>query len=278
MAIQKRLKKVWTGVAWVEVYNPTSSDLIDHKGTDLETVIDGLESDLSTHASNSTLHKTSGDISKLGNLAADANATYASKTELGTHASDTALHTTTGDKSKLSKLANDPDATYATKAELTKSKTYVYADISEMEGDLTNFTSAEVGAQALVKDPSADTDNIPHGFEGVAYYMLQEDVGGLYWDFTYKLGGTEISIEWSEINGKPSSSAAAIDDAVSKVHVHANKTVIDKLSDVSGELMYDSKRIGSLDNHIFLQDDEPGTEIPTPSEVRKGDLWFAPVE
>lgn len=46
-------------------------------------------------------------------------------------------------------------------------------------------------------------------------------------------------ISWSEITGGPSSTPAAIDAAVAAAHTHANAAVLDKLSEVDGNLVYD---------------------------------------
>ena len=50
-------------------------------------------------------------------------------------------------------------------------------------------------------------------------------------------------ITWSEITGKPTSSVAQIDEAVSNSHTHTNKAVIDKVSDAAGQLYYDGNPI-----------------------------------
>ena len=277
MAIEKKRHLVWNGIAWIEIYSPTTDDLIYVEGgtKKLSTKLGEIDSDLTGHATNATLHKTSGDISKLANLDADADATYATKTELGTHTEDTDVHLSSGQASKLENLADDADGTYATKAELAgKTKSYTYDTYADMNSDLTNFTDEEIGVTCVVKDPSGDTDNIPEDFEGVAYYMLQyDDIGEeLYWDFMYKSGGTmDLAVEWSEIEGKPSSSASAIDAAVGKAHEHANGSVLDDLDDDSGVLTYKGAEIGAVYSRIFMQELEP--ENPNTNDV-----WLAPVE
>lgn len=59
---------------------------------------------------------------------------------------------------------------------------------------------------------------------------------------TYKVAEYEsmdVILQWSSIVGGPTSTPTQIDLAVSQSHAHANKTVIDKLSDVGGQLQYD---------------------------------------
>lgn len=48
---------------------------------------------------------------------------------------------------------------------------------------------------------------------------------------------------WASISGKPSSSPAQIDSAVANAHTHSNSTVLNALSDVSGELRYNGNPI-----------------------------------
>lgn len=56
----------------------------------------------------------------------------------------------------------------------------------------------------------------------------------------------DVVVKWADIQGKPTSSAAAIDTAVSQSHTHANKTVLDKLNeDASGNPTYGGNPIST---------------------------------
>jgi len=48
----------------------------------------------------------------------------------------------------------------------------------------------------------------------------------------------DVTVAWSSITGKPSSSVSDIDDAVSKKHAHSNLSVLNGLSDTGGVLQY----------------------------------------
>lgn len=51
----------------------------------------------------------------------------------------------------------------------------------------------------------------------------------------------DLSLSWASIQNKPTSSVADIDDAVTKRHIHANKTQLDKVGEnVSGLFTYNS--------------------------------------
>lgn len=48
----------------------------------------------------------------------------------------------------------------------------------------------------------------------------------------------DVVLSWSAIVGKPASTAAAIDGAVTDRHTHANKTQLDKVGESGGEFTY----------------------------------------
>jgi len=270
---EKRLKKVWKNMQWVEVVHPTTVDLVEvSTNYMLDEKLDDMTADLTTHETDTSLHATSGEKAKLANLATDADATYATKTELSDHTTDTgtAKHVSSTDKAKLANLAADADATYATKEELAgKTKTWVYDDIADRDTDLAGFTTDEIGTMCIVKDPSDDEVN--EGVGPAQYILVDDGNDGVEWQYLFHLGGAEISTEWDEIAGKPSSSATDIDDAVAKKHTHTNKSVLDKFTEVSGDILYDGSQIGVRYNQVFFQDTEP-------LDVINGDVWLAPIE
>lgn len=52
----------------------------------------------------------------------------------------------------------------------------------------------------------------------------------------------DVVVQYEDIVGRPNATAAEIDDAVSKAHVHANKTELDKIGeDANGNLLYSNK-------------------------------------
>lgn len=65
---------------------------------------------------------------------------------------------------------------------------------------------------------------------------------------TYKIAEYEsmdLTIQWTAIQGRPSSTPAQIDDSVGKAHAHSNKAVLDKFTEASGELLYGGETIAS---------------------------------
>ncbi len=91
----------------------------------------------------------------------------------------------------------------------------------------------------LVLDASADaTVNT-----GSALYAFDFDT-----QTTYKIAEYEsmdLIVQWSSIQGRPSSTASQIDDTVGKAHAHNNKVVLDKLTEAGGELNYNGEPIAA---------------------------------
>lgn len=85
----------------------------------------------------------------------------------------------------------------------------------------------------LVTDATADTTVTAGG----ATYVY--DVAKTTWK---KIGETEsmdLILSWNNINGRPTSAVADIDDAVTKRHTHANKALLDKVGeDENGDFTY----------------------------------------
>ena len=61
-----------------------------------------------------------------------------------------------------------------------------------------------------------------------------------------ELESLDVTVDWDDLTGKPSSTAAQIDDAVSKTHSHANKATLDKLGESGGALTFDGNPVGTV--------------------------------
>lgn len=101
------------------------------------------------------------------------------------------------------------------------------------------FAAATANTMALVIDASAD----PTVSAGSALYAYDFGTTTIYKVAEYE--SMDLVIQWSAIQGGPSSSATQIDDAVGKAHSHTNKAVIDKFTEVGGELLYGGEGIAT---------------------------------
>lgn len=91
------------------------------------------------------------------------------------------------------------------------------------------------GLRVHVKDASAD----PTVGEGWAEYLSD----GTSWTKTAESGSIDVVQQWSDIQGKPTSSVANIDDAVSKRHSHSNKSTLDSITSAgSGSIITTTER------------------------------------
>lgn len=119
-----------------------------------------------------------------------------------------------------------------------------------------------------------DIDAVAAGEQSVLYVCKDVTNAGLpnqqvTWVAAAKLGETQMVLEWANITGKPTKSAAEIDDAVAKKHEHANIEVLNKLSeDSENHLQYDGKpivvgvkAIGVLKNVILTAQTDGTTEL-----------------
>ena len=75
--------------------------------------------------------------------------------------------------------------------------------------------------RVMVMDASGD----PTVVNGWAIYAWMS--GEAKWEKIQEKEGIDLIIEWSTIQGKPTSSVVQIDDAVTKRHSHANKGILD---------------------------------------------------
>lgn len=105
----------------------------------------------------------------------------------------------------------------------------IVADIAAR--DLLTAES-EVNLMILVLDASAD----PSVNSGSAMYAYSHTDNQTYKVAEYE--SMDVVVQWTGIQGRPTSSPAQIDNAVSLAHSHANKTVLDKLTDSGGQLLY----------------------------------------
>lgn len=104
----------------------------------------------------------------------------------------------------------------------------IVADITERDG-----LSLASPAFAYVKDATDDVSVDAGG----ATYLWDNDKEE--WIKVSEAESLDIELKWSEIDGRPSSSVANIDDAVTKRHTHANKTQLDKVGeDNNGNFTY----------------------------------------
>ncbi|SMO73928.1 hypothetical protein SAMN06265173_11240 [Thalassovita litoralis] len=105
--------------------------------------------------------------------------------------------------------------------------TAVVADITARDA-----LTAETGVTVLVLDASSDATVAA----GAATYVYD----GSAWVKITEHESMDVTISWTDIASRPSSTPAQIDAAVTASHSHANKTQLDKVGeDGNGDMTYD---------------------------------------
>jgi hypothetical protein len=98
---------------------------------------------------------------------------------------------------------------------------------------LNNPTPMPTAKFVYVVDATADTTVASGG----ATYLWNNNTAT--WVKTSEGESMDAILQWDKIQGRPTSTVAAIDDAVAKVHVHSNKTQLDKVGeDGQGNFTY----------------------------------------
>ena len=106
----------------------------------------------------------------------------------------------------------------------------VVADIAARDA-----LSPATGTYVLVEDASSD-GTVSSG--GATYYW-----NGSAWIKSTETESMDLVLSWANLTGKPTSSVADIDDAVTKKHAHANATELDKIGETGGEFTYDGSPV-----------------------------------
>lgn len=108
----------------------------------------------------------------------------------------------------------------------------VVADIAERDA----LTPA-VNVMCLVLDASADA-TVAAGSATYAYRLSTTT-----WYKVAEYESMDLVIDWSMIQNKPTSTAAAIDAAVANSHTHANATQLGLIGEASGEMTYNGQNV-----------------------------------
>ena len=121
------------------------------------------------------------------------------------------------------------------------SNIFVVADITARDA-----LAPTVVTQAIVVDATGDT-TVKSGSATYVYNPV-----GTAWQKIAEHESMDVVLQWANIQGRPTSSVAEIDDAVGKKHSHANAATLDKLGqDVDGQLTYEGKNL-----HVYLSSDQ----------------------
>lgn len=104
--------------------------------------------------------------------------------------------------------------------------------------DITTRDALAVGAEhnlMVVVVDASDDSTVDAGSALYAY-----DLATTTWYKLAEYESMDVVIQWADIQGRPTSTSAQIDSAVSQSHTHANKVVLDKITESpEGDMLYD---------------------------------------
>lgn len=112
---------------------------------------------------------------------------------------------------------------------------------------LSSFSSLKVVADIAARDALAPTANVmvlvknatgdATVSSGAASYVYE--LATTTWTKVAEYESLDVVLQWANIQGKPTSTVAELDDAAAKRHSHLNKTQLDKIGeDGSGNFQY----------------------------------------
>lgn len=113
-------------------------------------------------------------------------------------------------------------------------KLHRVADIPARNALPATFTG---NLMALVTDASAD----PTVTAGAALYFYEDATDT--WTKVAEYESMDAIINWSDIVGRPSSTPAAIDAAVTNSHTHLNKPTLDQIGSINGRLAFNGQLV-----------------------------------
>lgn len=98
--------------------------------------------------------------------------------------------------------------------------------------DARDALTPDTNVFVLVQDASDDGTVTA----GAALYVW--DAVGESWIKVAEYESMDITVAWSTVTGRPSSSVSDIDDAVTKKHAHSNKSTLDAIGESGGALTF----------------------------------------
>ena len=144
-----------------------------------------------------------------------------------------------------------------------------FATITEMKA--VDINKIYAGELVMVTDASED----PTVESGWAIYRRLTNATDLTdlasWQKIAEKESLDVVVSWENLKDKPTSTVSAIDAAVTNSHTHANKAVLDKLSEQDGVLCYNGLPVAMAEDvtKFVVQAEQPAIET-----LKVGDFWY----
>lgn len=199
-------------------------------------------------------------------------------TTVADHIADTSKHLTAEERERLSKAGQANGFAVLDENGFIPSKNInpsVLAINTEFP-TITAMKAADInkiyaGELVMVTDASED----PTVESGWAIYRRLTNATDLTdlasWQKIAEKESLDVVVSWDNLKDKPTSTVSAIDAAVTNSHTHANKAVLDKLSEQDGVLCYDGLPVAMAEDvtKFVVQAEQPAIET-----LKVGDFWY----
>lgn len=123
----------------------------------------------------------------------------------------------------------------------------IYDTIAERDADTaTHVADRMVFVRDASADPTVDSklDVDGNPLPSAAFYIFKHDLA----EYVKLVDWNDIDVvlKWDNIQGKPNSTPAQIDQAVTDSHTHANKTVLAGFSEDAGQLVWNGAVVSTV--------------------------------
>lgn len=199
-------------------------------------------------------------------------------TTVADHIADTSKHLTAEERERLSKAGQANGFAVLDENGFIPSKNInpsvlaintEFATITAMKA--ADINKIYAGELVMVTDASED----PTVESGWAIYRRLTNATNLTdlasWQKIAEKESLDVVVSWDNLKDKPTSTVSAIDAAVTNSHTHANKAVLDKLSEQDGVLCYDGLPVAMAEDvtKFVVQAEQPAIET-----LKVGDFWY----
>lgn len=199
-------------------------------------------------------------------------------TTVADHIADTSKHLTAEERVRLSKAGQANGFAVLDENGFIPSKNInpsvlaintEFATITAMKA--ADINKIYAGELVMVTDASED----PTVESGWAIYRRLTNATDLTdlasWQKIAEKESLDVVVSWDNLKDKPTSTVSAIDAAVTNSHTHANKAVLDKLSEQDGVLCYDGLPVAMAEDvtKFVVQAEQPAIET-----LKVGDFWY----
>lgn len=199
-------------------------------------------------------------------------------TTVADHIADTSKHLTAEERERLSKAGQANGFAVLDENGFIPSKNInpsvlaintEFATITAMKA--ADINKIYAGELVMVTDASED----PTVESGWAIYRRLTNAIDLTdlasWQKIAEKESLDVVVSWDNLKDKPTSTVSAIDAAVTNSHTHANKAVLDKLSEQDGVLCYDGLPVAMAEDvtKFVVQAEQPAIET-----LKVGDFWY----